>query len=373
MQNEKSSQPQVKTPTTPLAQPEPFSFNVIKPYTEDPATSQMPFLIKGVFKQGGLNSLVAKPKHGKSSFSRCAAVCVSKGQPFLGYETIQGEVVIISIEDAVSDINIRLKVLEYDPSTDAEIYLIDRVAHTFKENIAALSKLLAERPGVRLVVIDTLAKFVFVKRIEDYNDWLPIFEQLRQLGRDYPLVTILCLVHAKKVTGEDPFDSMLGSSALRGEFDTNAAIYKDGKHTLFTTETRNGKAIPPTVLNAQMVDVDGTDVVRAFTLGQSLTQLETEKRYSSERKRKDSITERVLSYLSHCENESAAYKSLIDEVEGKTETVIEAVNELVRVGTVISSGLKNSSSNPYTLRLNRAALPLHDFMVKFAPKEASIQ
>jgi hypothetical protein len=356
--------------TPPPPQPKPFAFRVIKPYSLDPAAANIPFLIEGLFKRGGLSSLVAKPKQGKSSLSRFAAVCVSKGKPFLGRKTVKGEVLLISIEDPTSHTNSCLKVLGYDDSPgseDAAIHLIDRVAYTGSENIAALRKTLTDYPDIRLIVIDTLAKFVRVKKVEDYNLWLSAFEMFRQLLRDFPLVSILCLLHAKKVTEDDPFDSMLGSSALRGEFDTNAAIYKEGKGStrFFLTESRIGKVIHPCVLLSETEDAGDANIVRTFSLGQSVSELESEKQHSSERKRKQTVHERVITYLSHCPNDSAVYKYLLEDVEGKSESIVEAVTELVADGTIAASGLKGSPMNPYTLKLNRNALPMLGFLTNF--------
>jgi hypothetical protein len=259
-------------------------------------------------------------------------------------------------------VNTCLRALDYDPAKDEAIHLIDRVSPHVENNLGALRTVLEERPNVRLVVIDTLAKFVRIKDINDYNAWLPVFEQFRNLGRDFPHISILCLVHSKKTQADDPFDSMLGSSALRGEFDTNAAIFRDGNDRLFVTESRMGKALQPSILNAELIEMDDSDVVRNFSLGRPLDEVRSEQRERGERKRKLSHEDRIITYLSHRPNESAIYGMVIEEVEGNDQRLIEALTALIEGGVLKASGTKGSPTNPYTVALDRTALKMRDFI-----------
>jgi RecA-family ATPase len=59
----------------------------------------IPCVIEGLLTQGGFSILAGKPKLGKSSLSRYEAVCVAKGQPFLGRDTTKGDVLLISLEE----------------------------------------------------------------------------------------------------------------------------------------------------------------------------------------------------------------------------------------------------------------------------------
>jgi hypothetical protein len=214
-------------------------------------------------------------------------------------------------------------------------------------------------------VIDTLAKFVRVKDINDYNAWLEVFAELRRLGSEFPQTSILCLLHAKKAQQEDVFDAMLGSSALRGEFDTNAAIYRDGDDRVFATEARMGRAVVPTILKADVVEQNETQIARSFSLGRPVSEVRSEQRQRAEKKRKQSLEERVIEFLSHCQDESALYGEVIHEVEGNRQKVIGTVKELIEGGVLVPSGTIGSPTDPYTVRLARDQLKTHAFIGRF--------
>jgi RecA-family ATPase len=78
-----------------------FKLQLIKPYStfSDDGPTRIPYCIDGLLPEGGFSVLAAKPKSGKSSTSRCEAVAVSKGMPFLGRDTVRGETLLISMED----------------------------------------------------------------------------------------------------------------------------------------------------------------------------------------------------------------------------------------------------------------------------------
>jgi hypothetical protein len=193
----------IETATPSSIQPqleEVFKFTVIKPFS-NPDAPKAKFLIEGLLTQGGLAALVAKPKHSKSSISRYAAVCVSKGKPFLGRKTQRGEVLLISAEDPIQHVENCLKVLDWNPELDEAIHVIDSVSSKTEHNINALRDVLKDYPGIKLVVVDTFAKFGRVKDMNEYAPWLKVFDPLKQLRADFPQVSFLCLLHAKKTTG----------------------------------------------------------------------------------------------------------------------------------------------------------------------------
>jgi hypothetical protein len=97
-------------------QPEKFSLQLIPPFSSFSKGKPVPipFVIDGLLPQGGFSVLGAKPKQGKSSLSRFEAVCVSQGKPFLGRDTVQGEVILISLEDQRQHVDNCLHALGYD-------------------------------------------------------------------------------------------------------------------------------------------------------------------------------------------------------------------------------------------------------------------
>jgi hypothetical protein len=341
-----------------------FKFTIIKPFS-NPNAPKATFLIEGLLTQGGLAALVAKPKHSKSSISRYAAVCVAKGKPFLGRETQRGEVLLITVEDPIQHVENCLKVLDWNPECDEAILMISAASSGTESNINALREVLTNHPGIRFVVIDTFAKFGRVRDMNEYTPWLKVFDGLKQLRTDFPQVSILCVLHAKKTTGDDFFDSMLGSSALRGEFDSNLAIYAESGKRLITAECRMGRPLAPTILDAVVVTSEGCDVVKDFSLGDDFSKWSSDQKSRAETKRKASMEERIIAYLSAQPDERAEYKFVLENVEGKAAKKIEAAANLIKDGVLKESGVKGSPTDPYTVTLDRDALQMHDFQNRF--------
>lgn len=346
---------------------QPFAFNFIEPYKtfHNGKPQRIPYVIDGLLTQGGFSALGGKSKQGKSSLSRYEAVCIAKGKPFLGRETIRGEVILINLEDPLNHLDNCLSALGYDQKTDARIHIVDRLAPTAQESIAALGDALTKFPDVRLVIIDTLAKFI---RVDDLNEYMPVLravEQLHHLARKFPHTHIQGLAHCKKVRTEDPFDALLGSTALRGEPDTNIAMYGEGGQRIIATETRIGRSIPPTLLKAELVESAGANVIRDFSLDVPLSDWQQSRAEKSERKRKMSHEERIIRYLQSRDNLTATQALTLDEVEGKDTYKLAAIQTLMDAGVIMVTGKKQSPTDPLTLHLNQGSLRIHDFVNRF--------
>jgi hypothetical protein len=162
---------------------------------------------------------------------------------------------------------------------------------------------------------------------------------------------------------------MLGSSALRGEFDSNIAIYQEGGKRLITAECRMGRPLAPTILDAVVVNSEGCDVVKDFSLGDDFSKWSSDQKKRAEKKRKASMEERIIAYVSGQPYDRALYKFVLEDVEGKDAKKIEALSNLIQSGVLKDSGVKGSSMDPYTVKLDRDALQMHDFTSKFLPEE----
>lgn len=190
-----------------------FHLEVHKPFSTftQGAPTLIPFVIDGLLPRAAFSVLGGKAKHGKSSMSRIEAVCVAKGIPFLDRATEQGEVLLCSLEDPRQHIDNCLTVLEYDPSRDAEIHIVDRLSHDVNQTVDAIAGLLSQHKDIKLVIFDTLAKVIRAKDIKDYSEMLELCEKLHLLARESG-VHIQALAHCKKVQPEDP---SMASSGLR--------------------------------------------------------------------------------------------------------------------------------------------------------------
>jgi hypothetical protein len=258
--------------------------------------------------------------------------------------------------------------LGYDEETDSRIRIVNKVAPTLTNNIQALDDALSKMPNVRLVIIDTLAKFI---RVEDLNDYMPVLratEHIQNLARRYPHVHIQGLAHCKKVTTSDPFDSLLGSTALRGATDTNFALYEENRQRVIATETRIGRSIPPTILQAVKVTNAGADVVKDFSLDKSLEEWKSQQAEKTETKQKVSHEARIIEYLQSIESGTPSQQAVLEEVEGKRIYKIAAIEALKVAQVVTVSGVKQSPTNPLTLHLDRKAMGMHKFLTQHSGK-----
>jgi hypothetical protein len=339
-----------------------FQLQLIPPYStfSEGGPTQIPYCIDGLLPQGGFSILGAKPKSGKSSMSRCEAVAVAKGEPFLGRNTVRGETILISMEDPRSHVDNCLRALEWNVETDAAIHIVERLSPSISESIEAIGDTLTALPDVRLVIVDTLAKLLRVNDLNDYGETLMAVEKLHDLARKFPQVHIQGLVHCKKVRADDPFDSLLGSTALRGEPDSNIVIYKDrGKHVI-VTETRIGRSIPPTFLEAELTEIAGADVVRSFSLGERDDASSEGKAEKRDKREAISHQDRIIEALQGCENLTASQETVLGMVTGKRDRLLEAIRQLRENRVVEMSGTPHSPTNPLKLTLKPEALRMHD-------------
>ena len=92
---------EVKSPSTPPATDFEFTVTKLSGVKAKGKPAKVPWHTKGLLTQGGMSVLGAKPKQGKSSMARLFAVCTAKGTPFLGMETIKGDVLMLNLEDPI--------------------------------------------------------------------------------------------------------------------------------------------------------------------------------------------------------------------------------------------------------------------------------
>jgi hypothetical protein len=211
-----------------------------------------------------------------------------------------------------------------------------------------------------LVIVDTLAKLLRVNDLNDYAVTLEAVEKLHLLARKFSHVHIQGLAHCKKVRAEDPFDSLLGSTALRGEPDSNIVIYRErGKH-IIVTETRMGRSIPPTILEAELTDIAGADVVKYFSLGEPYDAWSESKTEKREKRETINHQDRIIEALMASEGFTAPQEVVLGMVKGKRVNLLDAIRQLTDAGVVGMSGTRHSPTDPLKLTLKLDALQIHD-------------
>jgi AAA domain len=172
--------------TNPQIKPEPFRLTFARAYASfiDGQPPPVPYVVDGLLTQGGLSILAAKPKEGKSSLSRYLASCVAKGTPFLGRDTAQGDVILVNLEDPLMHVDNCLKVLGYEQvEGQGLIEITTRLSPDINETFNALRDAVAERPNLRLIVVDHLAKLL---RLKDLNDYMLVQQGFQRLRDNCP-------------------------------------------------------------------------------------------------------------------------------------------------------------------------------------------
>ena len=334
-----------------MTQPVPFTLEVHEPFSNftEGAPTPIPFIIDGLLPKAALSVLGGKAKHGKSSMSRCEAVSISKGQPFLDRPTERGEVLLCSLEDSRQHVDNHLRLLGYTPGEDARIHIVNRLARDVSQTVDAVAKFLAQNKDIKLVILDTLAKVIRAKDSGDYDEMLSLCEQLHLLARETG-VHIQALAHCKKVQHDDPFDNFLGSVEIRAETDTNIVIYDHRGQRLIKTETRMG--VPwddPHVLCAESETVAKTQLVKRFFLGSTTTAIAEQERAAQEKNTRATITNRIVSLLK--ERGEMLMGDCLDAIPGNRSLKFEIRDELISSKVVALEGVPHSKTNPLRLRL----------------------
>jgi hypothetical protein len=143
---------------------------------------------------------------------------------------------------------------------------------------------------------------------------------------------------ATRRSTSDPFDQILGSTALRGEPDTNVVIFQQNGERFIVSETRVGRALPATLLKAELVMSAGADVVKDFYLGVPLSEWQSEKQDKAASKDSAAYEHRVVDYLQACTGMEALQQDVLRNVTGKTDRVLGAISRLAGEGVVMAEG-----------------------------------
>lgn len=169
----------------------------------------------------GVTLVAAKSKSGKSWLALQIAICVAKGIPFMGKDVTQCRVLYFDFENGEQLTQDRLRKIlkgQEAPENLDIVHSADRLGEGFLEE---LKDYLENHEDCGMVIIDVLqyVRYLKVKGQTDYDADYKTFADLKSLctGRS---LSIMLLHHTKKASNDlDPFDNVLGSTALMGAAD----------------------------------------------------------------------------------------------------------------------------------------------------------
>ncbi|MBA3726608.1 MAG: AAA family ATPase [Armatimonadetes bacterium] len=216
-----------------------------RPYTELLSLPEEAeeWLVDGLLLSSGVSMVAAKPKVGKSTLARYLALCVARGDAFLGRETVAGKVFYIALEEKLSQVMDHFRRMG---ATEEDENLFIH-AGSAPDSLDELRHLLINDSWA-LVVIDPLVRLVRIKDMSAYaevsNALDPLIDAARTSGAH-----ILSVHHMGK-RGEENGDGVLGSTALFGSVDTLINLFKRaGGMRVASTLQRAGTDLPETVLS----------------------------------------------------------------------------------------------------------------------------
>lgn len=192
--------------------------------------------VEGLIRDGGCSVAVAKPKVGKSTMMRHLAVAVARGEVFLGRATVAAPVLYVAHEGVRDDIKAHFQQLR-GTKEDAVAVHFGPVPEG-REPVEWLRAAITKR-GVKLAIIDTLARFTRERKINGYGEMTRATDKIINLARKTGC-HVLAIHHEGKGEREGT-DAVLGSTAIAGAVDAILVLkrHRDGARTL-TTIQRTG-------------------------------------------------------------------------------------------------------------------------------------
>ena len=214
-----------------------------------------PVIIRGLLP-AGLTVLAGAPKRGKSWMALKMGLCVAAGEPFLGMQTMQGDVLYLDLESRQYRIQSRLSKLL--PGRAPEGLYVTHACQRLDEHL--LEQLTAWVRSVEhpvLIIIDTLGRVKGGSRKGEnaYENDTRIYGQLQEFAMKNRLAVVG--VHHLKKAGmgdADYFERVSGSMGLTGVCD--AVMVLDGK-----------RGEEDSTLHVSSRDFEGMDLVVGFDNG----------------------------------------------------------------------------------------------------------
>jgi hypothetical protein len=184
------------------------------------------WIVEGLLPEG-VALLAGKPKLGKSWLALGLCVAVAAGGAALGGRRVErGEVLYLALEDNRRRLQKRLGKLLRGPAPEG-LEMATAWPKLDEGGVEALAEWLQERPGARLVAVDTLAKTRPRTRGQNvYQEDYAALEDLLPLAAEHG-VAIVVVHHTRKMAAADPLDEISGSTGLTGGVDGVLVLKRD--------------------------------------------------------------------------------------------------------------------------------------------------
>ena len=197
----------------------------------------VPFVVSELIPQG-LHIIGGAAKIGKSWLMLWLGLMVAKGAPIWNYESKQGTVLYLALEDSYERLQRRLLDITDEGSPNLHCAVeCKTLADGFCEDI---DKFMEENRNTKLIIVDT-----FQKIRSDVGSAANLYSNdYKELGTLKTLaskhrVAIILVHHLRKQGASDPVNTLTGSTGISGAVDSTFILQRDKRTenaaTLFCT------------------------------------------------------------------------------------------------------------------------------------------
>ncbi len=201
------------------------------------------YVVADLMPLGGTAILAGRPKGGKSTTALNLALCIARGQPFIGRTTRKGPVLYLALEGARGGWKSVIRKIGLTDADDV-FFCIDRAP---EGPIAWLRDAIRQHAPV-LVIIDTMQRLLRVKDGNDYASASNVTDAAIELARSAN-ATLLFVHHSGKTRREDIVDEVMGSTGWAAAVDTVLVMRKTEHCRTIASDQRFGEPMPETVLH----------------------------------------------------------------------------------------------------------------------------
>lgn len=278
------------------------------------------WLVDDLLKEASFNIIAGGPKSGKSSLMRQLAAAVSKGEPFLGMPTKQGEVLYLCPDEQdTTELHQAFTRLGVTAGVYISAFPVNR--YTL---IPELRDALVERPEVSLLVLDTLEKTVEIEDLNDYSktlrDLSPIVDFAVERG-----ITTLASHHTNKRQSASVSGAMMGSNGIGSIATTSIEVLVDSGKRFLRTMQRYGPELERT-------ELEFNKFKGVATLGQS----DSSKAEQKQLFKKNELRGLLLNHIA--QNPGAKQRDILSAVPGNTRHKIDELRTMKQRGLVEEHG-----------------------------------
>lgn len=202
------------------------------------------YIVEGLLPEG-LALLIAPPKYGKSWMAMQLCMAVARGGSFLGFPVNPGAVLYLALEDSARRLKERQERFLNGDIAPKNLYMSTEAATVGYGLEAQLEGAIAHIPGLKLIVIDVLAKVrpssgkPVNAYYSDYADMAPL-----KAIADNHHIAVLVLHHYRKSQDDADFlNNASGSNGIVGSADCVIGINKPTRESESATLQVTGRDI----------------------------------------------------------------------------------------------------------------------------------